>query len=51
MNTTGARDIVLEVEVLEVEGSRRLAYNDKPARVDFVVLSGAIIPVSDQVAR
>lgn len=45
LKTTGARDIVLELEVLEGEGSRRLAYSDKPARVDLDVLSGGIVHI------
>lgn len=45
MKTTGARDIVPELEVLGSEGSRRLAYSDRPARVDLAVLSGGIVDI------
>ena len=42
--------MVLEPDVLELEGSRRLAYSDRPARVDFDVLSGGIRNVGGQIA-
>lgn len=42
--------MVVEPGALEVEESRRLAYSDNPARLDFDVLSGGIGNACDLVA-
>ena len=48
LNTTGALDIVPGAEAL-AEGSMRLAYNERPARGSFDVLSGPTIFQIDSV--